>query len=333
MKEIRDFKLAEQLEIDDLLLVDTQEGVRSAVIKQLAYVVSGEISNEQLEEIRMQLNEKVGKEEFVTSKRLANYTEIAEGADLNSDTYLSVGCYACSGSTKAGTLKNAPYNDREFYIEVSRFSNIVEQRFFSWGKPTVFRQGVIPFNGWYYNFTPLTWNKIGTPPANKLWGTDANGNVGWIDPPLAGRVTALESKSKHILSAKVEVSKNGWYLLCQFTNYYSDMIIMLHKGYNQSVSNGVVISFTNQHSNNAESAFNVLNQSGSGAIKKIAVVTYEGKTHLAINFSRTSTSVEVLSSLIIWNVAGSNVAYDDNFRYIGESPSSFSIVTEKTLSI
>lgn len=142
----------------------------------------------------------------------------------------------------------------------------------------------------------------------------------------------MESKSDHILVGDAELSQNGWYLLCQFTNYYTDMIIMLHKGYNESISNGVILSFSNQHNNNSESAFNILNHSGSGAIKKIAVVTYESKTYLAMNFSRTNSGIERMASLIFWNLSGSHSVYNRNFTYIGSAPSNFTIVTEKTLS-
>lgn len=122
------------------------------------------------------------KDDISTSKSLTNFTEIPEGADMHD--YIKLGNYSCSTNSKANSLLNCPLNSA-FTLDVSKgvgeIDNIIIQTFFDYLGTKIVKVVYVSGSGWRQpNFF---YSAQGTPPANKLWGTDANGNVGWIDPP------------------------------------------------------------------------------------------------------------------------------------------------------
>lgn len=122
------------------------------------------------------------KDDISTSKSLTNFTEIPEGADVHD--YIKLGNYSCSTNSKANSLLNCPLNSA-FTLDVSKgvgeIDNIIIQTFFDYLGTKIVKVVYVSGSGWRQpNFF---YSAQGTPPANKLWGTDANGNVGWIDPP------------------------------------------------------------------------------------------------------------------------------------------------------
>lgn len=123
------------------------------------------------------------KDDFDTSKSLTRFEEIPEGADLNSEKYAVPGNYMCSSNDVAQTLKNCPFN-LAFTMTVkygNGFSDYCIQTFEIYRANVIAKRFRNSKKEWE---TPLYYYpSVGTPPANKLWGTDANGNVGWIDPP------------------------------------------------------------------------------------------------------------------------------------------------------
>ena len=123
------------------------------------------------------------KDDFETSKSLTRFEEIPEGADLNSEKYAVPGNYMCSSNDAAQTLKNCPFN-LAFTMTVkygNGFPDYCIQTFETYRANGIAKRFRNSKKEWE---TPLYYYpSLGTPPANKLWGTDANGNVGWIDPP------------------------------------------------------------------------------------------------------------------------------------------------------
>lgn len=122
------------------------------------------------------------KDDFDTSKSLTRFEQIPDGADLKSDKYLVPGNYCCFANVAAITMLNCPVNEA--------FTLTVE---YACGSPYYIRQIFKPLyarkivarthkpDGWDSDHTYMSYE--GTPPANKLWGTDANGNVGWQSIP------------------------------------------------------------------------------------------------------------------------------------------------------
>lgn len=123
------------------------------------------------------------KDDFETSKSLTRFEEIPEGADLNSEKYAVPGNYMCSSNDAAQTLKNCPFN-LAFTMTVkygNGFPDYCIQTFETYRANGIAKRFRNSKKEWE---TPLYYYpSLGTPPANKLWGTDANGNVGWITPP------------------------------------------------------------------------------------------------------------------------------------------------------
>lgn len=123
------------------------------------------------------------KDDFDTSKSLTRFEEIPSGADLKSDKYLVPGNYCCPLTDIAHSLVNCPINTA-FSLEVKYAvgtTAYIEQAFYEIYSSKIVKRSRLYDGTWTSNsiYYPIT----GTPPANKLWGTDANGNVGWIDPP------------------------------------------------------------------------------------------------------------------------------------------------------
>lgn len=124
------------------------------------------------------------KDDISTSKSLAMFEEIPEGADLHNTIYTIPGNYSCSTNSKANSLLNCPLNSA-FTLDVSKgvgeIDNIIIQTFFDYLGTKIVKVVYVSGSGWRQ--PSFFYSAQGTPPANKLWGTDANGNVGWIDPP------------------------------------------------------------------------------------------------------------------------------------------------------
>lgn len=126
------------------------------------------------------------KDDFETSKSLTRFTEIPEGANMH--TYLTPGNYCCSSDAKAKTLKNCPLSGA--FTMVVLFANgtssYIKQIYKSYSGAQTVEVTVNDRGSWYSPNYFMYYQ--GTPPANKVWGTDANGNVGWIAPPLVQTV-------------------------------------------------------------------------------------------------------------------------------------------------
>lgn len=144
----------------------------------------------------------------------------------------------------------------------------------------------------------------------------------------------MERKTEGMLNIRNIMNQKGWYLLYSFTNCYTDAIIMLHKGFNGSVSNGLIVSYSNQHNqsdSDKSKSFNILNHSGSGAFKEIANVTYDGLTYMAVRYEPSGTLNEDVKCFVLANsLARINIASKD-FQYIGENPENFKINLSKIL--
>ena len=128
------------------------------------------------------------KDDFDTSKSLTRGIKILDNSNLKSDTYCIPGNYYSGDSNAIKNYTNRPMQlTSAFRLYVSYGVNddyYIQQRFEDLlGRVIVVRTK-------YGRGSSATWSdeyayypSVGTPPANKLWGTDSSGNVGWIDPP------------------------------------------------------------------------------------------------------------------------------------------------------
>lgn len=187
------------------------------------------------------------KDDFDTSKSLTRFTEIPEGANMN--TYLTPGNYACSDSNKAMALKNCPLKTA-FTLEVSYGINdksYIFHRYCAYAGETVAVKLYNKYSG-AFGTTKYYYPSIGTPPANKLWGTDANGNVGWIDPPL-GNVFVSEHNHNsvgYVKFATITVRNTGWSLqplimdFLRYAGFYTKLIYSANSGLLRTDANLIV---------------------------------------------------------------------------------------------
>lgn len=113
------------------------------------------------------------------TKSLTQFTEIPSGADLKSAAYLVPGNYVAPNDADIKTYTNCPVNIA-FTLRVENSVNgYIQQTFETLVGNRVVKRLKSPSN-WFDD--SVYYASRGTPPANKLRGTDANGNVGWIDP-------------------------------------------------------------------------------------------------------------------------------------------------------
>ena len=152
-------------------------------------------------------------------------------------------------------------------------------------------------------------------------------------PPLGERLAEVENKTRRIISSGGSAYENGWYLLSELESEYTDAIIMIHKGYNNSTSNGYIIGYSYQHNqvdSDKDGTFNIINKSGTGAFKDIAIVDYKGIKCFAVRFNRGNTDPEMFSFTIYGNSVSNKLK--ERFEFIGANPEDFTIMRRKTLS-
>lgn len=143
----------------------------------------------------------------------------------------------------------------------------------------------------------------------------------------------VENKTKRIISSGGSAYENGWYLLSELEPEYTDAIIMIHKGYNNSTSNGYIIGYSYQHNqvdSDKDGTFNIINKSGTGAFKDIAIVDYKGIKCFAVRFNRGNIDPEMFSFTIYGNSVSNKLK--ERFEFIGANPEDFTIMRRKTLS-